>query len=794
MRRITVYDRRDAFLFELTEREVFGLVRTEEVNGEHSLEITTTRVLEKGWRILTRDGQGKWREHVVYGTDAQHGAGGKPVGTYYCVWSVQHDLMGVQVSVMPGVQTPCTAAQALASLLSATSRWSAGTVTVQGTAGASMYDMSAWEAMSILTGKWGGEVDAAVSVGSSGVVSRTVCLYAAQGSQDASRRFDFGADVNSVRRKVQDGPLFCRISPRGMGEETEDGGYGRKIRITSVNGGKDYLENAAMVDMAKLPDGAGGWEYPTVIAENPECKTPSELLAWSQGVVDDYTVPDITYTVDVVQAAAEGVDAFGVALGDRVHVVDRKFGDGLRLSSRVTRMTVDELQGRNVQVVLGDTTRGLADVVSGMLGSMPGDVSSLLTTVRNMNGGTMSTEDYLSRLIERLNADINATGGYIYITEGQGIRTYDKAVSDPSIGVEADAVVEIKGGTVRIANSRTAQGAWEWKTVFTSGHIAGELVTAAQIVTGYIGSSGGTFIDLDNNTVQLGMLSRRHVIINDGGLDIKSGSDLMGHFGYGYGTNSSDGISLAPYYDMGIRKSGSTVGNYSIAEGYESTASGFCSRASGQSTTASGIYSFASGMNTKASGQCGIAEGSFTTASGSESHACGSNTTASGGNSFTAGDHTEAAYLNQFACGYYNSNANGNLFEVGNGYEGHRSNAFHVNSSGTAYVGSTQVTSDRRVKKPLGGITEAEAVEFVRSLKPSKFEKFGRKELGFYAQDVEDTNLGEYLVDESDDHGYEDFKNLSYDGLIAPLVAYCQHLEKRIEQLEARLDETGGAE
>ena len=504
MRRVLVYDRFDAFLFELTPAEVFGLVRSEEVNGEHSLEITTTRVLDKGSRVLMQDDQGTWREYVVYGTDALHGAPNRPVGTYYCAWSLQHDLTGAQVSRMPGVQTPVTAAVALEAALSGTSRWSVGTVTVTSTGGASMYDMSSWEALSVLIATWGGEVDAQITVDGAGVASRSVALYAHQGASEATRRFDFGSDITSVRRKIADGPMYCRISPRGMGEQTESGGYGRKITIESVNDGKDYLENAAMVDLAKLPDGSGGWEYPTVIAENPEIQTPADLLAWGESVLEKYTVPKITYEVEVVQASAEGVDAFGVALGDAVHVVDRKFGDeGLRLSSRVKRMVVDELQGRNIQVTLGEMSRGLSDVVSGMLGSLQGDVNSLLTTVMNMNGGSMSTADYLSNLIARLNAEINATGGYTYITEGYGIRTYDRAVTDPLVGAEATAVVEIKGGTVRIANSKTSSGDWVWKTVFTSGHVAADVVTAANIVTGFIGSTTGNYWDLDNGILQI---------------------------------------------------------------------------------------------------------------------------------------------------------------------------------------------------------------------------------------------------------------------------------------------------
>lgn len=501
MRRLMVYDRTDKPLGDIAEADVFSLVRRATINGEHALEVTTTRKLGKGQRILMQDGRQIWHEYVVDGIDELHGAGRRPVGTYTCVWSIQHDLQGVRVSVMPGVQTPVTAGEALARLLGTTRRWTVGTVTNTSTGGASMYDTDAWSALSTLVKTWGGEVDTTIEVDQAGVVSRNVDLYAQQGDQEAKRRYDFGADIKSVRRTMPDGPLYCRMTPRGKGEETEGGGYGRKVTIESVNDGKDYLELSSMVPLAKLPDGTGGWEYPTLEVENGDCETPAELLAWARDVLEDTLIPKVGYDVDVLQAAREGIDLHGVSLGDAVQVVDRSFGDdGLRVSARVVEMTVDELEDRDVNVKLGH----ISDGVTNSLGSLAAEISQVRDTVVNINGGTLSTADYLDRLISRLNNEINASGGYTYITEGQGIRTYDSEVSDPLIGAEATKVVEIKGGSVRIANTKTAQGEWEWKTVFTSGHIAAELVTAANITAGYIGSAdSGNYWNLDTGEFRM---------------------------------------------------------------------------------------------------------------------------------------------------------------------------------------------------------------------------------------------------------------------------------------------------
>ena len=498
MRRLMLYDRLGSPLGELPEGDVFAATLHEEINGEHSLEITTTHVLGKGSRLLCQDGRGKWREFAVSGVDAEHASGNRAIGTYYCTWSVQQDLQGVTVSVMPGVQSPVNASTALNALLSATTRWQRGTVTNTKTGGASMYDRSAWQAMSTLVEVWGGEVDTTIEVDTkTGVTARKVDLYDKQGEQTAKRRFDFGCDLKSVKRVMADEPLYCRISPRGKGEQTDGGGYGRKITIEDVNAGKDYLTYTPMVDAAKLPDGNGGYEYPTLIVENSKCETPQALKEWAQGVLSECCTPQVSYKIDVLQAGVEGVDFDGVSLGDAVHVVDGKFGSGgLRVEGRVTSIVTDLLNERDVTIEIGSTSKSIANQFKTVSMSIA-EISNTITS--------MSTAEYIDALLDRINAEINATGGYTYITEGQGLRTYDAAVSDPLVGAEATKVVEIKGGSIRIANSRTAQGEWEWRSVFTSGRIAADMVTAAQLTTGYIGNPNGNYWNLDSGELRMSL-------------------------------------------------------------------------------------------------------------------------------------------------------------------------------------------------------------------------------------------------------------------------------------------------
>ncbi|MBQ9041590.1 MAG: phage tail protein [Eggerthellaceae bacterium] len=507
MRRIIVMSPSDQIMYELAPGDVFDCRRIEEVNGEHALSITTTRVLRKPLRLLLLDFQGIWHEYVVTGEDRSHQNGLRAFGTYYCVWSIQHDLSGVPVSAMPGVQYPVTARAALTSALSTTSRWTVGTVTQWTTSGASMYQMSAWKALSVLVENWGGEIGATIDVGAGTIIARKVDLLEQEGAQIARRRFDYGSDIVGIHRAVEETVPAARIIPRGKGEETEGGGYGRKITIASVNDGVEWLQNDDVAAAVRLPNGSGGWEYPTIYVDNEDMETPAALKEWALGVLEDYTVPRVSYTADVLQFANAGMDAHGLALGDAVQIVDRVFADEpLRLNGRVQRIEYNELNDKDVTLTIGNLGTGLPGYFDGFAQ----DLAKVHNAVSSMNGGNLSTADYLANLLDRINAEVNAMGGYSYIVPGEGIITYDVAVDDPLIGnipntnpVEyASYVTQMKGGSIRIADTKKPSFSgindWNWKTVIVSGHIAAEVVTAANITAGYIGDAEGDFyIDLD---------------------------------------------------------------------------------------------------------------------------------------------------------------------------------------------------------------------------------------------------------------------------------------------------------
>jgi hypothetical protein len=163
-------------------------------------------------------------------------------------------------------------------------------------------------------------------------------------------------------------------------------------------------------------------------------------------------------------------------------------------------------------------------------------------------------------------------------------------------------------------------------------------------------------------------------------------------------------------------------GDYSHAEGQNTIASGQSSHAEGNGTSATSYYSHAEGNSTIASGNYSHAEGYQSQANGDNSHAEGTVTQANGESSHAEGYGTVANNESEHASGQYNVSSSGSsefgdsgntLFSVGNGTaDDARHNAFEIRQNGDIYIASGN--SDIKLQDYIGG-----SVETVTAITPS---------------------------------------------------------------------------
>lgn len=171
----------------------------------------------------------------------------------------------------------------------------------------------------------------------------------------------------------------------------------------------------------------------------------------------------------------------------------------------------------------------------------------------------------------------------------------------------------------------------------------------------------------------------------DGATMNATNSTQIAHLGYGSG-NAESGTAIAPYYTLGVRSNNSAIGNYSTAEGYKTTASGYCSHAEGTPFGAPDDGPMATSQGSHAEGR-----GTQSTALGS--HAEGGGSVASGNYSHAQNFKTIAQGDDQTALGRYNVADSTSAVIIGNGTISTRSNALTVDWNGNVNLKGQAKTS-----------------------------------------------------------------------------------------------------
>lgn len=759
--RVLVYSHEDEPLFELDPQQLRGLVLNESINGEHSLTIDTEQELEKEQRVIVEHG-GRWKEFVVTGSEERDAEDGGR--SYYCAWSLQHDLSVAYIknAKIGDAQHLHGATDAIAMVASATDRWQVGTVDNTSQSSGWFYYTSAWDALSRVVSQWAGEVDATITM--SDPIRRAIDFYAEQGDQDAKRRFDYGRDLTEIQRNVLDDAFVCRIVPRGKGEMVEgstEPAYGRRITIESVNPtGEEWIQDDDAAMLVRLPDGSGGWEYPARIVIYEDIEEPAELLAAAQRDLQQYTRPKVGYSASVLALTGAGMDVQGVELGDAVQVVDRAFGsDGLRIEARVVGISRNLLDDYDTQLTIGNFQPSTADVIKKLERAQSSMAESVIDTdgkaeasmgiaetaqqvavavnqhfwddAQGAHVTEVTKDEWLDQTGPLYQSGANSLWNSLGMLFRKGLTNLMAlVVDDPDDEVLGETGIAIYDGqgnaSTNIVASFTNDGVTlgreneshakldyhslqlvdkEGNSYFQARDLR-DRTGKADIQTVFIGDGEKTMYNIIPNA----LTNSYSVKVN--GTEVTSGVTKT-YASVTFATAPAQGAEitvsyttnnlLAKSFTLGVRRSGSSVGALSVAEGNDSEASGAFSHAEGSVSAATGGSSHAEGMGSKARGTASHSEGYLSSATGMASHAEGTGTVASGNESHAEGVNCTASYqcahaegLHTTASGYA-AHAEGNEANASGGYshaEGYKTVASggrsHAQNHGTIARGHNQ--------------------------------------------------------------------------------------------------------
>lgn len=489
--RVDVYSRHDAYVGTIGSRQLLGFVWTDCLNGEDTVDITTTFPLKEGYRLVWQDLNGVPHEHVCQDPQGASAAG-LPIYSDKALNSIC-ELFGDYIEDKRPYGYSFQ--RALEVCLEPT-RWEVGTVDQPGTVsdGLTFYHTDCRMALNDILA-CGGELETSVTVGASGVTSRRVSILKHRGEANGHRRFSYGKDINSIKRTEHWGAITACYG-YGKGVETDTGGYGRKLTFGDINGGKDYVEDATALKTYGRPDGKGGFAHVFGKYENSSCEDMQQLKDETQAYLDQHKNPGVTYEADVVDLVAMGRPWEGVGVGDDTQMVDGSFEPTLRCQGRVTKLVIDML-GKTQQVTLGNVTESIADILQ----QQQQQISNLQNQSGSWDAVASTTPAFLQQLIDSLNEQFNMNGmSYTHLS-------YQNGLIFSSVPLDEDGRPTATGGTAmqlcslgfRIASGTKADGSYDWHTFGT-----GDGFVADAIIAGVLRNAAGTMvIDLEGNSVRM---------------------------------------------------------------------------------------------------------------------------------------------------------------------------------------------------------------------------------------------------------------------------------------------------
>lgn len=465
--------------------------RTRELNGEDSLDFETTEKIEEGKRIVFKDEQGIWNEYIIQEVEILHD--GEDI-TYlaYCESSI-NELFGHFILDMKPRNAKASAI--LTNILKGT-RFKVGLVEDTDVKSFNIYHTNVKAAIWKILDTYGLDisVEIKVSIGEKSRITDRIINLSKHLGDFEGKRYTYKKDLRSIKKTIDYTNIATLLYGYGKGEEVvgddgkPTGGYGRKINFAEYNKGKQYITN----EKARKLYGVGKNRlHIEGVYENSECEDKKELLELTRKELEKRSKPKISYELSVEDLSKyEGYKFESVDLGDDVLVIDDEIKTAVY--TRVVKIVDSPFSNNDTEITLGNYVKDISEEFI--------EYEKLRNTIENRNQelgeeikklAQATDKGFLKSVVDRLNGELNATGGYVYFKQGEGI-----LILNAPIDGNPSQAINLKGGMISIANKKKANGQWDWTTFGTGNGFTASVIVAGILRGGKVrwNLEDGTFI------------------------------------------------------------------------------------------------------------------------------------------------------------------------------------------------------------------------------------------------------------------------------------------------------------
>lgn len=466
--RVQLRDRRDNLVAYINTNDLTKFQRYRVINGQHTLDMVFAPdtpllpSLQKYNRILFYDTEiGRWFEFsiasVTQTIKSVMISGESSFYSTLCCFIPFTDVTG---------RTVVNGMYELFGEAYPASEWVVGTSDVTGNFYMQRTRSTLKDALMDWAQKCGGEIDPEVSVAENGTITRRVNIYKRVGEDRGLSLYD-DREITDITRKVQQGDIYT--AAYGVGNYVE--GSDQALTFADVvwsteNGdpvdkpaGQTYVSlGAASID--QYGQNVGGTLVDRCTAYTIDTSDPATLLERTYAALVAQLVDPTAYTIKAADFPSLGIPTSEVGFGDTVGVISTALG--LRFRTRCVGKRTDYLNGQNTTYEFNERPYQVVRSISA--------ISQTAT-----NAERIANESFYGAVLDKFNREINADQAYVIADPAEGFNTYN--ASNPA---DATKVTSIRGGSVRVANSKTA-GQWNWSTVLTGDGLIINQLTAQKI-------------------------------------------------------------------------------------------------------------------------------------------------------------------------------------------------------------------------------------------------------------------------------------------------------------------------
>lgn len=468
-------------------------------------------------RILLKDYNGIWQEYIVGSVEAYHN---EDDSVYYEVFA-EDSINELHNFYIDDRRPQNVKADIALNVALENTRWKAFRISDSDVKSTNYYHTTARKALAKICEVWGLEVYPHIKVSETGVTERLVDMKKPF-EAFRGKRYVYKSNLKNASRTIDYTELYTALYGYGKGETLYDdegqetGGYGRKIHFAELNDGKKYVED--LEAMKKY--GIDGTTHLIGIADFPDCEDKAELLELTKEALKKHSKPKITYKIDVLEFVTDGL--FNPQIGEVVIVQDERLK--LEVKSRVIEIKDDPFAlNKTMSITLGnyeDNINGEFKAIEDLRLRLDNEKIEILEDIKK---NKLQKPDFIDSLIDVLNDKMNATGGYTYLTEGDGIIVYDKPKDkNPTMAIQ------LKGGMIRIANEKLPNGDFNWRTFGTGDGFTADVITAGILKGGKVrwNLEDGTFLIGDSVSDYKLLWDGRTLKIN-ADIDITSSGEFL---------------------------------------------------------------------------------------------------------------------------------------------------------------------------------------------------------------------------------------------------------------------------